>query len=134
VVLVGILGIVLGAQGSRGTTHVVLLSVVLAENTLALLARGRHPVLAFAAVLATYALVNNEATTLLPVLLALFTVATARDRRTIRLAAGMTALVVIARSVIGHDSAGLFIGTLLPLLGIGLAAAAGINHRTPSPA
>jgi F0F1-type ATP synthase membrane subunit a len=133
VVLVGVFGIVVGAQGSRGSTHVVLLSLVLTENTLALLARRRHPLTAFAGVLATYALVDNEATTLLPLLVALFTVATARDRRTVGFAAGVTAVLVIARSVIDGAGGSLLVQTLLPLLGIGLAAAAGVSRRTRSP-
>ena len=71
---------------------------------LALPARGRHPLTAFAGVLVTYVLVSNEATTLLPVLFASFTVATARNRRTVGFAAGVAALLVIASTDFQYDS------------------------------
>jgi hypothetical protein len=130
VVLVGTIGIVLRAQqGPRSSVHVMLLSFVLAENLLALLLRGRHPLMTFVCIVATYALVDNEATTLLPMLLALFTVATARDRHIIRFAVGVAALVVIATPVIHHDGSSLFLQTLLPLLACGLAVGAGIERR-----
>lgn len=130
VVVVGTVGIVLRAQqGPRSSVHVILLSLVLAENVFALLVRGRHPLMTFVGVVATYALVDNEATTLLPVLVALFTVAMARDRHIVRVAAGVTALVVIATPVIHSDGSSLFLHTLLPLLGGGVAVGAGIEGR-----
>jgi hypothetical protein len=127
--LVGAVAIIVGAQqGPRGSTHIVLLSVVLGENALALLVGRRHPHAALLGVLATYALVDDEATTLLPVLLALFTVARAKDRWSGGFAAALAALVVVVTPVIHGNAAGLF-QTLLPLLAIVFAVAIGINHR-----
>jgi hypothetical protein len=97
IVVAGAVAIVMGAQQApRGSTHVVLLGLVLAENSFALLARRRHPLIALTAVLTAYALVDNEATTVLPVLLALFTVATVRDRRTVGRATIVTAIIIAA--------------------------------------
>ena len=66
-VLVGTVGIALRAQqGPRSSVHIALLTLVRAENVLALVMRGRHPLMTFVGVVATYALVGNEATILLP--------------------------------------------------------------------
>lgn len=130
VLLTGAVAIVLRAQqGPRGGVHIILLSAVLVENVLALLARGRHPFAALVGVLTTYVLVDNEATTLLPVVLSVFTVATAKRTRTIALPAVMAAVMVIATPLIHDDGGSLLVHTLVPLLAVGLAVAAGLNRR-----
>jgi hypothetical protein len=131
-VLTGAVAIAVRAQqGPRGSVHIMLLSLVLLENALALLIRRHHPLAALLSVLATYVLVDNEATTLLPVLFALFTVATAKSRWVVSVATALTTLVALATPVIHNDTPSLFVHTLLPLLGVGLAAAVAIpiHHR-----
>ena len=130
VVMAGTVAIVLRSQQvPRSGVHAVLLSFVLIENALALLARRRHPTAALLGVLATYALVDNEATTLLPVLVAVFTVVTTKARQIVAFVAVATAVLIVATPVIHGDAGGLLIHTLLPLLVLGLAVAAGSIRR-----
>jgi hypothetical protein len=128
--LVGAGAILLGAQqGPRGITHIMLLSLVLGESAVALLVARRHPRAALLGVLVTYVLVDNEATTLLPVLLVLYTVARSKDRWTAGVAAAVTAFALVVTPAIHGATASLLLQTFLPLLAAGLAVAIGINRR-----
>jgi len=94
VALQGLLTIALTGAAGRGYTHRLLLTVVLAENVVALLLRHRHPVLALTAISLTYAIVDYLPTTLPALLLALITVLVLEDRRMSRAAAGIAAAVL----------------------------------------
>src|SRR5690242_7077620 len=74
----GAVWIALHATAGRGGTHTLFQVLALAEGTIALLLRGRNPVGALAGILVVYALADLDAIMILPVLLAVATVA---DRR-----------------------------------------------------
>ncbi len=95
VALYGAVWIALHASQGRGYTHTLFQSLALAENVVALLLRRRKPIGALAGILAVHTLVDLEPTTLLPVLLALLTVVTARERRAVATATVATVVVVV---------------------------------------
>src|SRR6516164_4901683 len=118
----------------------VLASLALAETVLALLLRRRKPIGALAGVLAAYLLFSLDPLLLPAVLLALFTVATLRDHRTVAIGATGTATVLAATPYI-HGDAVSFTGYSLPrLAAAGAAVAAGTclparrNRRAMNPA
>jgi hypothetical protein len=124
----------LDAGRARGYTHLVLLSLTLIESSVALLFRRRHPVGALAGVLVVYAVFQVPPTMVLPVLVALFTVATLRTGRDLVLAILGTAAVVIGRPYVDGDAVSL-VGQQLPLLAaIGFSASLGtwLRVRTAS--
>jgi hypothetical protein len=103
VALQGLLTIALTGAGGRGYTHRLLLSLVLAENIVALLLRQRHPLLSLTAISLTYAIVDYLPTTLPALLLALLTVQIPADRRISRRAVIIAASVLIAAPAVhGH--------------------------------
>lgn len=98
-------------------------------NLTALLYRRRAPLLTLAVTLAISLGVGYGPVVVLPVLLALFTVAEYRDRRTVIAAAVVSALVVIASPAVhGHvlNQLQQYLGRIVP---IGLAVAAGLYIR-----
>jgi hypothetical protein len=105
--LQGLLTIALAGPAGRGYTHRLLLTVVLAENVVALLSRHRHPLLALAAISLTYATVDYLPTTLPALLLALLTVRIPADSRIGRVAVGIAAVVLIASPAIHGDVSGI---------------------------
>jgi signal transduction histidine kinase len=102
----------------------------LATNLIALLYRRRAPLLVLAVTLAIAFGVGYGPIVVLPVLLALFTVAEYRDRSTVIAAAIISAIAVIASPAVhGHvlDQLPQYLGRIVP---IGLAVAAGLYLRT----
>jgi hypothetical protein len=125
VVLVGALLIAFDTGAGLRSTHQIWLSVVLAESVVALLFRRRHPVGALAGVLATFVLFDAPAVSLLPLLVALFTVVSSRPRRTGVAAAGVCVAAVVATALL-HDG-GFNAGHqgLVPLTALALAYVTG---------
>jgi hypothetical protein len=121
IVFVGALTIALWNSGGSRGSHPYWLGVVLAENALALLVRRRHPVGALAGVNAAYLVFDALAVSLLPIVLAISTVAASTRRRTIWLACAATALVVISVPAVHRDPFDL-LHVFLPLTVLGLAA------------
>jgi uncharacterized membrane protein YfcA len=118
------------ASGGRGGTHTMFQALALAENAIALLLRRRKPVGALAGILVVYALVDLDPIMILPVLLALMTVAELRQRRTAAVAALVTAAVVAAMPYLHGDQVNPVTGTLPHVLAVALAAAAGAWLQT----
>ena|SRR6266545_5363723 len=110
VALYGAVWIALHASQGRGYTHTLFQSLALAENVVALLLRRRKPIGALAGILAVHTLVDLEPTTLLPVLLALLTVVTARERRAVATATVATVVVVVVAMPYLHGDPVSFIG------------------------
>ena len=81
VLLYGASWIAIHAHQARGFTHPLFQCLALTENVIALLLRRRKPIGALAGILAVYVFVDLEPTTLLPVLLSLFTVIVVSTRR-----------------------------------------------------
>jgi CBS-domain-containing membrane protein len=108
--------------------HTVFLSIVLAENAFALLFRRRHPVGALVGVLAAYFVFDALKISLLPIALAVATVATSTSRRVLAIASAATALVMLAVPV--HRDHYDFWHTGLPLLIVGAALAVATYVRT----
>ena len=140
IALYGALQTALLAKGGRGSTHTFFQSLALAETVVALLLRRRKPVGALAGILAVYTLFELDPLLLPAVLLALFTVATIRERRTVAIAAAATAAGSALMPYI-HGQAASFAGYSLPrLAAAGAAAAAGLylqtrrNDRAATPA
>jgi hypothetical protein len=90
----GALWIGLHAGGGRASAHTLWRSPALAETLLALLLRERKSVGALAGILAAHLLLALDLLLLPGVLVALFTVATTRYRRTMALAATATATAI----------------------------------------
>jgi hypothetical protein len=130
----GAVWIVLHATAGRGGTHTLFQVLAVTEYTIALLLRGRKPVGALAGILVVYALVDLDTITILPVLLALATVADRRERRTAAVATLVTAAVVAAMPFLHGDQVSVVTGTLPHLAAIALAAGLGgwvRAHRHP---
>ncbi|HEV2375441.1 MAG TPA: hypothetical protein VGS19_25175 [Streptosporangiaceae bacterium] len=130
----GAVWIVLHATTGRTGTHTLFQVLALAEGTIALLLRGRKPVSALAGILAVYALADLDTIMILPVLLAVATVADRRGRRTAAAATLVTALVVAVMPVLHGDRVSVLTDTL-PHLGV-VILAAGLGawvrtHRHP---
>jgi hypothetical protein len=123
--------IALHASPGRGQVHTWFQGLALAENLIALLLRHRKPVGAFVSILAVYLIVDLDPTTLPPLLVALLTIATLGDRRTVALASAAAAVVVIAMPYVHSDQIN-FLGYGIPrLTAVGLAVALGLKVVQP---
>lgn len=87
--------VALAAGGTRGHAHTVWQSLVVAESAVALLLRRRKPVWSLAGILLVYVVFELYVITLLPALVALFTVTRACGRRTAVVAAAATTVVLV---------------------------------------
>lgn len=130
VLLYGASWIAIHAHEARGYIHPLFQSLALLENVIALLLRRRKPIGALAGILAVYTLVDLEPTTLLPVLLSLFTVSASSTRWVTVWAIVATTLLVMATPFIHKDSIDLLAYSFLHLTAIGLVAAAGLHWRS----
>jgi len=126
--------IAMHATGGRGATHTAFQVLALSECGIALLLRWRKPVGALASILVVYALVDLDTITILPVLLALLTVAELRGRRTVIAAATATAVVVAVMPYLHGDTVSLGARTLPHLAAVGLSVALGLWLRARRPA
>jgi hypothetical protein len=95
-VLVGVVVIAVHAQQAGRSAHIVWLTVALAESTVALLFRARHPMSALAGVLAGFLIFDFPATVIVPLAIALYTVVRKSGRRRAIVAVVATAAVVLA--------------------------------------
>jgi len=142
VVLLGGTWIAVHASAGRGQVHTVFQVLALAESAVALLLRRRKPVGALAGILVAYLLVDLDTILILPLLLALLTVAEMRGARTTAVAGLITAVTVVAMPLLhgGRAQPGLLAGPVAHLLGVGLAVALGAwlrarrQQRPPGPA
>jgi hypothetical protein len=125
VVAVGATWIAVHASAGRGQVHTVFQVLVLAENAVALLLRRRKPVGALAGILVVYLLVDLDAITILPVLIALLTVAEMRTRRVTAIAGPATAAIVVAMPYLHGDQVNVVTGPLLHLAAVAIAVALG---------
>jgi hypothetical protein len=134
IALFGAVWIVLHATTGRAGAHTLFQALALAECTIALLLRGRKPVGALAGILVVYALADLDTIMILPVLLAVATVADRRGQRTAAVAMLVTALVVVAMPFVHGDRVSVLAGTLPHLGAVALAAGLGAwvrAHRHP---
>jgi K+ transporter len=134
IALFGAVWIVLHATSRRGGTHTLFQVLALAECTIALLLRGRKPVAALAGIVVAYALADLDTIMILPVLLAVATVADRRGRSTAAAATLMTALIVVAMPFLHGDQVSVLTGALPHLAAVVLAAGLGAwvrAHRHP---
>jgi len=142
VMLLGGTWIAVHASAGRGQVHTVFQVLALAESAVALLLRRRKPVGALAGILVAYLLVDLDTILILPLLLALLTVAEMRGARTTAVAGLITAVTVVAMPLLhgGRAQPGLLAGPVAHLLGVGLAVALGAwlrarrQQRPPGPA
>jgi hypothetical protein len=110
--------------------HLLFQTLALAESASALLLRRRKPVGALAGILITYLAFQLDPLLLPPLLIALFTVATFRERRTVLFATAATATTVVALPLTGRASIDLA-GYLVPrLLAVAAAATIGLWAQT----
>ncbi|HEY2125709.1 MAG TPA: hypothetical protein VGH77_00835 [Streptosporangiaceae bacterium] len=123
IALYGALWITLHAGGGRGSAHTLRQSLALAETVLALLLRARKPAGALAGILAVYLFFSLDPLLLPAALLALLTVATIRDHRTVAIATTATAAALAATPYIHGDPVS-FTGYSLPRLAAAGAAVA----------
>jgi hypothetical protein len=117
------------ASQARGYTHTLFQSLALAENVVALLLCRRKPIGALAGILAVYLLVDLEPTTVLPVLLALGTVAVISDRRVVAMATFVTAVVLVAMPYLHGDPVSFIGSSLSHLAAVGFAVTLGLYLR-----
>jgi hypothetical protein len=142
VVLLGGIWITVHASAGRGQVHTAFQVLALAESAVALLLRRRKPVGALAGILVAYLLVDLDTILILPLLLALLTVAEMRGARTAAAAGLVTAVTVVAMPYLHGDRAPVspLAGPVPHLLAVGLAVALGSwlrarrQERSPRPA
>ena len=142
VVLLGGIWIAVHASAGRGQVHTAFQVLALAESAVALLLRRRKPVGALAGILVAYLLVDLDTILILPLLLALLTVAEMRGARTTAAAGLVTAVTVVAMPYLHGDRAPVstLAGPVAHLLGVALAVALGSRlrarrqERSPGPA
>ena len=127
VVVVGALLIAFDTGAGPRSTHKIWLSVVLAESAVALLVRRRHPVGALAGVLTTFVFFDAPAVSLLPLLVAFFTVAAWRPLRTGLAAAAVCVAAVVATALLHDGSFNVGHQGLVPLTTLALAFAIGLR-------
>jgi signal transduction histidine kinase len=129
VALIGFEGLVAVAVHHPVSASRAVLAFAVAINVVALLYRHRAPLVVLGVVLAVALAFDYGPIVMLPVLLALFTVAEYRDRTKVIWAAAISAVVVLGAPA-AHGNA---ITTLPPTLGrlvpLGLAVAAGLYIR-----
>ena len=125
VALFGAVWIVAHATAGRAGAHTLFQALALAEGTIALLLRSRKPVGTLAGIVAVYALADLDTIMILPVLLAVATVADRRGRRTAAAATLATATVVAAMPLLHGDRVSIWTGTLPHLAAVILAAGLG---------
>jgi signal transduction histidine kinase len=125
--LEGAIAIGVRPQGINGSTAVLSVALVVCAG--ALLFRHRAPLLVLAVVLATAVATDEGRIVILPVLLAVFTVAEYRDRTTVAWAAVITAAVLVGvPPVHGRYEA---VGSVVSrVVSVGLAVAVGLYLRT----
>jgi hypothetical protein len=110
--------------------HTLFQTLALAESVVALLLRRRKPVGALLGILIAYLAFQLDPLLLPALSIAVFTVATMTERRTVLLATVATATTVAALPVTGRASVDLA-GYLSPrLLAVAAAAALGLRART----
>jgi hypothetical protein len=129
VVVVGAILVAFDSGSAPRSTHKLWLTIVLAESAIALLFRRRHPVGALAGVLATFVLFDAPAISLLPLVVALFTVVASRSRQTAVAAATVCVAAVVGTALL-HDG-GFNVGHqgLVPLSALALAFVIGRGLR-----
>jgi hypothetical protein len=129
VVVIGALLIAFDTGGGPRSSHKIWLGIVLAESAVALLFRRRHPMWALAGVLTTFVFFDAPSVSLLPLLVALFTVVASRPRRAGIAAAAVCAAAVVATAVL-HDG-GFNVGHqgLVPLTALAIAFVIGLRPR-----
>ena len=123
--LYGALWIAFHAGGGRASAHTLWQSLALTETLLALLLRHRKPVGALTGILAAYLIFDLDPLLLPAVLVALFTVAATRHRRTTIVAAAATAVAITAMPYLHGDPVSLPRYLLPRLAAAAIAAAAG---------
>jgi hypothetical protein len=127
--------IALHAEAGRAGTHTLFQILALAECTVALLLRGRKPLGALAGILLAYVLTDLDTIMILPVLLAVATVADQCGRRFSAAATLFTATAVAVTPFLHGDQAGVLAGVLARLTAVILAAGVGAwvrAHRHPA--
>jgi hypothetical protein len=127
--------IALHAGAGRGGTHTLFQILALAECTVALLLRGRKPLGALAGILLGYMLTDLDTIMILPVLLAVATVADQRERRLSAAATLVTATAVALTPFLHGDQASILAGILPRPAAVILAAGLGAwvrAHRHPA--
>jgi hypothetical protein len=112
VTLFGAAWIALHASGGRAGAHTLFQALALAEGTIALLLRGRKPVAALGGILVVYALTDLDAIMILPVLLAVATVADRREWRAAAVATLVASSVVVAMPFLHGDQVSILTGAL----------------------
>jgi hypothetical protein len=127
VVVVGAILVAFDSGSAPRSTHKLWLTIVLAESAIALLFRRRHPVGALAGVLATFVLFDAPAISLLPLVVALFTVVASRSRQT-AVAATTVCVAAVVGTALLHDG-GFDVGHqgLVPLSALALASVFGLR-------
>ena len=125
ITLFGAAWIVLHAGSGRAGTHTLFQALALAECTIALLLRGRKPLGALASILVMYALTALDTILILPVLLAVATVADRREWRTAAVATLLAASVVAAAPFLQDGKVSILTGTLPHLAAVIVAAGVG---------
>jgi hypothetical protein len=134
IALFGAAWIATHAAAGRASAHTLFQVLALAECVIALLLRERKPVGALASIVAVYALADLDTITILPVLLAVATVADWRGRRTAAAATLVTAAAVAAMPLLHGDRVSVLAGSLPRVAAVILAAALGAwvrAHRHP---
>ena len=112
IALFGAVWIVLHAGAGRAGTHTLFQVLALAECTIALLLRGRKPVGALAGIAVVYAVADLDTIMILPVLLAVATVADRRESRTAAVATLLASSVVVAMPFLHGDQVSILSGAL----------------------
>jgi hypothetical protein len=124
----------LHAGAGRAGIHTLFQVVALAEGTIALLLRGRKPVGALAGIIVMYALTDLDTIMILPVMLAVASVADQRGWRAAVAATLLTALVVAATPLVHGDQVSILADTVPHLAAVILAGGLGAwvrAHRHP---
>jgi signal transduction histidine kinase len=124
ILLVGAISITTGHL----KTWPVLLWLALAAETALLVVRNRAPVAVLAAIMAIAIAFGYGPIVVLPTMLALLTVALLRDRRTVVIAAGLSAVALIAAELV-HGERPTLTQVLSRLIIVGLAVAVGLYIR-----
>jgi hypothetical protein len=127
--------IALHSGAGRAGTHTLFQILALAECTVALLLRGRKPAGALAGILLVYVLTDLGTLMILPVLLAVATVADQRERRFSAAATLATATAVAITPFLHGDQASILANVVPRLAAVILAAGLGAwvrAHRHPA--